>query len=201
MTNSAFDSSACERAPSFPVVVIVFSGFFGFILAELEGWKDLDGFYYVTSMLCGMPTPLTDVTPDSDQGKFVDIVIAIWSWALIGTVIGVIGSMSVVSQFVQVAENSAIKAGRRVVVAMKKKRTNGGDDIRVIHPTEEGEAEEDERDNLKRDNPEDVVSTAGRAQDEMAAAMMAKRIAGLESLLSKQTRMLEILVAASSNTA
>ena len=43
-----------------------------------EGWHIIDGFYYVISMLCGLPNPLTDVNPDTDLGKFVDIVIALW---------------------------------------------------------------------------------------------------------------------------
>lgn len=50
------------------VLVIMFSAFFGFILAELEGWADIDGFYYVTSMLCSLPEPLTDVTPVGLKG-------------------------------------------------------------------------------------------------------------------------------------
>ena len=37
-----------------------------------------DGFYYIISMLCSLPKPLTEVTPDTDEGKIIDIVIAIW---------------------------------------------------------------------------------------------------------------------------
>ena len=44
----------------------------------MEGWHIKDGFYYITSMLCGLPNPLTDVSPETDGGKIVDIVIAIW---------------------------------------------------------------------------------------------------------------------------
>ena len=176
-------------------MVLIFSGFFGFILAELEGWKDIDGFYYVTSMLCGLPTPLTDVTPTTDEGKFIDIVIAIWSWALIGTVIGVVGSMSIISQIVQTAEdsgkiviNAARRVGRRAAVLMK--RSGGGD---VIHPTDEGETE-NERAAVKHDNLEDVGAGGGGGGDMTA---LTRRIASVESTLSKQTRMLENLVAAS----
>jgi hypothetical protein len=45
---------------------------------QAEGWHIMDGFYYITSMLCSLPNPLTDVSPETDEGKIVDIIIAIW---------------------------------------------------------------------------------------------------------------------------
>jgi len=36
-----------------PVVILAISFLFGLILAEVEGWPITEGFYYVTSMLCG----------------------------------------------------------------------------------------------------------------------------------------------------
>lgn len=92
-----------------PVLVIVLSLFFGLILAEVEGWPIVDGFYYVTSMLCGLPAPLTDVEPDSTEGKIMDIIIAIWALAVAGTVIGVVGGMSFVNVFIETAENAFAK--------------------------------------------------------------------------------------------
>ena len=89
-----------------PVLVIAVSFFFGLILAEVEGWKVMDGFYYVTSMLCGLPAPLTDVEPDSTEGKILDIIIAIWALAVAGTVIGVVGGMSFINVFIETAEAS-----------------------------------------------------------------------------------------------
>ena len=92
-----------------PVLVIAVSFFFGLILAEVEGWKVMDGFYYVTSMLCGLPAPLTDAEPDSTEGKIMDIIIAIWALAVAGTVIGVVGGMSFINVFIETAENAFAK--------------------------------------------------------------------------------------------
>ena len=102
-----------------PVLVIAVSFFFGLILAEVEGWKVMDGFYYVTSMLCGLPAPLTDAEPDSTEGKILDIIIAIWSLAVAGTVIGVVGGMSFINVFIETAEAS---------FASKKKNSVSSDD-------------------------------------------------------------------------
>jgi len=102
-----------------PVLVIAVSFFFGLILAEVEGWKVMDGFYYVTSMLCGLPAPLTDAEPDSTEGKILDIIIAIWSLAVAGTVIGVVGGMSFINVFIETAEGS---------FASKKKNSASSDD-------------------------------------------------------------------------
>ena len=48
-----------------PIAVILLSFVFGFILAGAESWSVMDGFYYVISTLCGLPKPLTHVTPES----------------------------------------------------------------------------------------------------------------------------------------
>eukprot|EP00227_Mantoniella_beaufortii_P014699 CAMPEP_0197582352 /NCGR_PEP_ID=MMETSP1326-20131121/5588_1 /TAXON_ID=1155430 /ORGANISM="Genus nov. species nov., Strain RCC2288" /LENGTH=186 /DNA_ID=CAMNT_0043146415 /DNA_START=72 /DNA_END=629 /DNA_ORIENTATION=- len=87
-----------------PIIVLALSFLFGLMLAEAEGWPIKEGFYYVTSMLCGLPNPLTDFSPETDRGKIVDIVIAIWSLALAGTIIGVVGGMTVISELIASAE-------------------------------------------------------------------------------------------------
>ena len=87
-----------------PVIVLAVAFIFGLILAEVEGWSIIDGFYYITSMLCGLPNPLTDVEPESTSGKIVDIVIAIWALALAGTIIGVVGGMSIIGNLIESAE-------------------------------------------------------------------------------------------------
>jgi len=102
-----------------PVIVLAISFIFGLILAEVEGWDIIDGFYYITSMLCGLPNPLTDVEPDTTEGKIVDIIIAIWALALAGTIIGIVGGMSVISQLVESAEKAVQKL---------KKATGGADE-------------------------------------------------------------------------
>ena len=114
-----------------PVLVIVLSLFFGLILAEVEGWPIVDGFYYVTSMLCGLPEPLTDVQPDSTEGKIMDIIIAIWSLAVAGTVIGVVGGMSFINVLIETAES-----------AFQKKRKKSDDEEESEEPDAEEETKE-----------------------------------------------------------
>ena len=68
-------------------------------------------------MLCGLPAPLTDVEPDSTEGKIMDIIIAIWALAVAGTVIGVVAGMSFITQLIESAEK-----------AFSKKKKAGDDD-------------------------------------------------------------------------
>ena len=96
-----------------PIVIILVAVIFGFILAEVEGWNIKDGFYYIISMLCGLPNALTDVTPDSDEGKIVDIIIALWALSLAGTIIGIVGGMSVINTLVESAEALGEKFGKK----------------------------------------------------------------------------------------
>ena len=96
-----------------PITVMLMGAFFGAILAEVEGWKIKDGFYYIISMLCGLPNPLTDVTPDSDEGKIVDIIIALWALSLAGTIIGIVGGMSVINTLVESAEALGERFGKK----------------------------------------------------------------------------------------
>ena len=91
----------------------------------------VDGFYYVTSMLCGLPEPLTDVQPDSTEGKIMDIIIAIWSLAVAGTVIGVVGGMSLINVFIETAES-----------AFEKKRKKSDDEEESEEPDAEEETKE-----------------------------------------------------------
>lgn len=92
-----------------PVAVIAIAFIFGVLLAEVEGWSIMDGFYYVTSMLCGLPTPLTTVEPDTDEGKIMDIIIAIWALAVAGTIIGVVAGMSFITRLIDSAEAAFLR--------------------------------------------------------------------------------------------
>ena len=56
---------------------------------------------------------LTDVTPDSDEGKIVDIIIALWALSLAGTIIGIVGGMSVINTLVESAEALGEKFGKK----------------------------------------------------------------------------------------
>lgn len=96
-----------------PITVMIMGIVFGFILAEVEGWSVKDGFYYIISMLCGLPNPLTDVTPENDEGKIVDIVIALWALSLAGTIIGIVGGMSVINSLVDSAEALGERFGKK----------------------------------------------------------------------------------------
>ena len=96
-----------------PIVIILVAVLFGFILAEVEGWKIKDGFFYIISMLCGLPNPLTDVSPDTDEGKIVDIIIALWALSLAGTIIGIVGAMSVINTLVESAEALGERFGKK----------------------------------------------------------------------------------------
>ena len=96
-----------------PITVMIMGIVFGFILAEVEGWSIKDGFYYIISMLCGLPNPLTEVTPENDEGKIVDIVIALWALSLAGTIIGIVGGMSVINSLVDSAEALGERFGKK----------------------------------------------------------------------------------------
>ena len=50
-----------------PITVMLMGAIFGLILAEVEGWKIKDGFYYIISMLCGLPTPCLLYTSPSPR--------------------------------------------------------------------------------------------------------------------------------------
>ena len=195
--------STCVRAaaPFVPVVVIIFAGILGTILAELEGWPDLQGFYYLISMLCGLPNPITDdpsLSPTSTEGKFIDIVVALWSWALIGTVIGVVGGLTVVTQLVESAEGfgeRVAKWGRRILGFESKNQ------VTVVAPTDEETGDEvhgmESTAAGGKKNRQPQHHSGG--DDNVAATVesMSSRIAALESAIIQQSAMLETLLAAS----
>jgi len=89
-----------------PIGVICLSFIFGGLLAAVEGWNIMDGFYYSVSALCGLPEALTDVSPDSTSGKFADIVIAVWSLSVAGTFIGLIAGMGLVGKLTDFIEKA-----------------------------------------------------------------------------------------------
>merc|ERR1712070_303452 len=81
-----------------PTIVIIIATIFGGILASMEGWSFKPGFYYVVGNLCALATPLTDITPTSDAGKVVDILVAVWSLSIAAIFIGMVGGMNVVGK-------------------------------------------------------------------------------------------------------
>ena len=82
-----------------PFVVCSMAFTFGCVLAAMENWSVVDGFYYVMGNLAGLATPLTEVMPEDDFGKAVDILIAVWSLSVAGACIGIISQLQVVARF------------------------------------------------------------------------------------------------------
>jgi hypothetical protein len=118
-----------------PCLVIVFSILLGFLLAELEGWSDKNGFYYIISMLLGVPSSLTEpstLAPDTTEGKIVDIIIALWAWALIGTFIGVIGGLATIESFVTWLESGGDSFKKCFGVEMDEHDAHLMDDIDAL---------------------------------------------------------------------
>ena len=118
-----------------PCLVIVFSILLGFLLAELEGWSDKNGFYYIISMLLGLPSSLTEpstLAPDTTEGKLVDIIITLWAWALIGTFIGVIGGLATIESFVTWLESGGDSFKKCFGVEMDEHDAHLMDDIDAL---------------------------------------------------------------------
>lgn len=63
---------------------------------EYERCQWFQWFLYVTGNLLGLGNPLTDVGPQSGDtfGQMIDIVIATWSLAITGSVVGLIGGLA-----------------------------------------------------------------------------------------------------------
>ena len=83
-----------------PLIVVPLSFVFGAMLAAVEGWALMDGFYSVISNVLSMPNPLVTNTPSDEVGKVLDIVVSLWSIGVTGTVIAMVGSMSLVNRCV-----------------------------------------------------------------------------------------------------
>ena len=77
-----------------PIAVIVSCGLIGIILAPVEGWTWSQAFLYVTSNICGLCNPLTQVSPTTTVGNWVDALSSFWSMAVTGVTIGVAGDLA-----------------------------------------------------------------------------------------------------------
>jgi len=87
-----------------PVLVILIALLFGAALAGVEAWTFGQGFFFVMSVLLGLPNPLTEVTPDNDTGKLLEVIFVIWGLSIAGTVIGVLASTQFVHTVLKVME-------------------------------------------------------------------------------------------------
>jgi hypothetical protein len=57
----------------------------------------MEGMFYVAGNILGLATPLTDATPTTTEGEFLDMLIAVWSLSLAAVAIGLVGNFSFIS--------------------------------------------------------------------------------------------------------
>ena len=92
-----------------PAILCIASLIFGALLADAEGWVWSDGFLYVITNLCILGGQLTAVTPTTDRGRAVDVIIGLWSLSVQGTVIGIVGTLSIHERLVKTMEGIEFK--------------------------------------------------------------------------------------------
>jgi hypothetical protein len=88
-----------------PATLLLAALIFGAMLADAEGWDWHDGFLYVITNLCILGGELTPATPNSDRGRTIDVIIGLWTLSVQGTVIGVVGTLSIHERLVKMAES------------------------------------------------------------------------------------------------
>jgi len=86
---------------------------FGSILAIAEDWTAHDGFLYVISNLLGLGNPLSNLSPSSDFGIWIDILVAVWSLSVASAFIGIVGNMQFIRNLAERWERYWIVAGLR----------------------------------------------------------------------------------------
>jgi hypothetical protein len=75
-----------------PALVATFGAIFGGIIAGAEaGWTFRQGLLYVLSNTLGLPNPLTNVMPVSNEGIAVSIIVGSIALASISTLMGMVG--------------------------------------------------------------------------------------------------------------
>ena len=60
-----------------------------------QGWSFRVGFEYLISAMCGLGNPLTEVSPDSTEGRMLAVLFASWQRAIGGTIIGLTGGIPI----------------------------------------------------------------------------------------------------------
>jgi len=83
-----------------PAVVLFLAILFGGLLISVEDWEFKHGFYYVLGNLLGLATPLWGGSPATKFGKFLDVLVSVWSLSLCSAAIGVVGSMRFIHNLV-----------------------------------------------------------------------------------------------------
>ena len=101
-----------------PLLALGFSWALGAVFAEIEGWRTKIGFYYVLSQVFSRKNvyrtgPTTELPtgglyylrPTTTDGKIFGVFIALLAWSLIGTFVGIIVNLNVISRFVRWLES------------------------------------------------------------------------------------------------
>ena len=120
----------------FPMLLGLTSFVFGCLLAWAEDWKVKDGFYYIVGNLCGLATPITNLTPDSSEGKVVDVFVALVSVSISASVITMVGYFSIwrtlMSSFEGAIHTRLSKGGLKYSPPGCETSASDGDSVRTI---------------------------------------------------------------------
>lgn len=100
-----------------PAVVLLVAALFGTVLAAIEGWGVHMGFLYVVGNLAGLANPLVSLDPQSLSGQLVDVLFSLWSLALSGAALGVIGSLSLPASLAAAVDRAVQRARARAARA------------------------------------------------------------------------------------
>ena len=65
-----------------PIICLLLSLVFGWVLATVEGWSFSDGFWYVSSNMAGMPIPFVVKAPESMHGLIWDMALSLLAMVL-----------------------------------------------------------------------------------------------------------------------
>ena len=114
-----------------PAILCIASLIFGALLADAEGWLWSDGFLYVITNLCVLGGQLTAVTPTTDRGRAVDVIIGLWSLSVQGTVIGIVGTLSIHERLVKTMEGVEFKPLFCSCLAVKDEEFDADDEDAV----------------------------------------------------------------------
>jgi len=79
-----------------PICLMVFGFLLGMILAAVEDWSVVDGFYYMLTDMLGLGIALTSVKPESPQGLFIECIFISVEMAVAGAIVGIVSCHPVV---------------------------------------------------------------------------------------------------------
>lgn len=98
-------------AVTFPLFLLIISAIIGAVIAGIEDWPFIDGFFFVTGKLCGLVTPLTDETVQSDGGHFVETLSFFLELTIGGAVVGTVAGHPAVLEMLESIEGKMPEEG------------------------------------------------------------------------------------------